>query len=886
MSTTARDEKSVALSQAFRLMVGAGGCQVPAYDRHDPLVLDYAGVCLVQRLADARQAARSDLVQGACAQAGTPEAAGAVTQLCDELEQRGLLIDAAQAVADVSPDPVTPQAFSALGHELPDMLVVNGPTMLSVSGRGFEAFGHDGELMARFNTEELMAFTAFARPLAWADAWQAHVQDCGGHALDENTFRLLATRLHAAGFLVSWSAEDEARARASDTGEVLASHSRVIDEAIAADVEQHEAAEKARVASGERPRVRVVPVMAYWLMPPVALGMLVASARAWQGGRLQAHYHFVPDWEARWPRLERYLDEPGVFLYSNYLWSHQNNLTFSKWIKQGNPRSINVHGGPDAPRYPRDVETYFRDNPHVDVVVHGEGEATLCDLLAALADRFDGEGPVDLSPLKHVPGLTFRLGEEIIRTAPREQIADLDSVPSPYLEGLFGAYENAATSVTLETNRGCPYGCTFCDWGSATLSKVRKFSLERIFAELEWCARNRVPSVGLADANFGMLARDVEIAEKVAELKREYGFPRAFGTNFAKNKIKYLKQIVSVLVKEGIITQGLLSLQSLDEQTLDVIDRSNIKTEKYDELAGQFREAGLPLAVDLMLGLPGATPQSFRNDLQGCIDREVTANIFPTQVLVNSPMNDPEYRKQHRIETGLLDGQGRRSWTDNGLGNAVVVSTATFTRDDYDQMLDLRRVFRLFENLGVMRQVSRFVRQETGIHEVDFIEHLRREVRACPETWPNLAFTLRGVPEIMVPPVSWSLLIGEVRRFLLEYYTIADDSALDTVLAVQHALLPSQGRQFPYRIALAHDYVAWHQAMVAAKDRGEREQWHQRVPRLHTYGPGTLEITDPNQVCTTALGSPLGMEFHGDWELSSPVSRVMPARHLQLEESA
>ena len=79
----------------------------------------------------------------------------------------------------------------------------------------------------------------------------------------------------------------------------------------------------------------------------------------------------------------------------------------------------------------------------------------------------------------------------------------------------------------LETNRGCPYGCTFCDWGSATQSRIRKFDLDRVFAELEWCATHKVHQVFLADANFGIFERDVEIAEKVAELKLEHGYPRA-----------------------------------------------------------------------------------------------------------------------------------------------------------------------------------------------------------------------------------------------------------------------------------------------------------------------------------------------------------------------
>lgn len=46
--------------------------------------------------------------------------------------------------------------------------------------------------------------------------------------------------------------------------------------------------------------------------------------------------------------------------------------------------------------------------------------------------------------------------------------------PSPYLTGEFDEIDPARwRSATIETNRGCPYGCTYCDWGSATLSRIR-----------------------------------------------------------------------------------------------------------------------------------------------------------------------------------------------------------------------------------------------------------------------------------------------------------------------------------------------------------------------------------------------------------------------------
>ena len=130
--------------------------------------------------------------------------------------------------------------------------------------------------------------------------------------------------------------------------------------------------------------------------------------------------------------------------------------------------------------------------------------------------------------LRDVPGLSFRDGDRVVHTGERDRITDLDVVPSPFLAGLFDVHAEARVAMAiLETNRGCPYGCTFCDWGSATQSRIRKFDLDRVYAELEWCATHKVHQVFLADANFGIFERDVDIAAKVAELKHRARLPDA-----------------------------------------------------------------------------------------------------------------------------------------------------------------------------------------------------------------------------------------------------------------------------------------------------------------------------------------------------------------------
>jgi hypothetical protein len=650
----------------------------------------------------------------------------------------------------------------------------------------------------------------------------------------------------------------------------------LLSDAINADVDARRQVEIRRRAETGIIRCNVVPVQHNGALVPLALGMLVAYAMEFEDGRLQDHFHFLPQWVIDEDRVRTLLEDgPAVFLFSNYDWSHDANLSISKLVKDLSPASVTVHGGPDTPKYPADVERYFANNPHVDVAVHGEGEVTCAEVLDALIGGVgrSHETAPDLGPLAGVAGLSFRGDDGPVATPNRDRISDLDTIPSPFLTGLFSAYDRStAFLAVIETNRGCPYGCTYCDWGSSTLSRIRKFSIERVAAELEWCAERGNDILLLADANFGIFERDVEIAKVVAELRGVHGSPKVFVTNYAKNTVKHLATIVSTMVDAGILAEGLLSLQTLDADTLTTVKRSNIKVKKYDELAVEFRRAGLPLYVDLMLGLPGSTVASFTNDLQECIDREVTGKVFPTQMLVNSPMNEPTHRAEQQIET---TGDAVKTAGIRGV-QPLVVASGSFTRADYERMKRLRRAYVLAENFGVLRQVMRFVRQESGQREIDFVANLLDVSTDEVHTWPVISYTLQSVPTLMAPPASWRLFVDEVRRYLVSRLHLPDDTALQTVLDVQHALLPAPGRAFPHTLSLSHDYAAWHSAMLEAKIAGYTDSWPDEIPPLREFGPASFEVTDPDQVCTQGLGFAMDfVDVYENWELGSPVRRAV-----------
>ena len=637
-------------------------------------------------------------------------------------------------------------------------------------------------------------------------------------------------------------------------------------------------AQRRNGSTDDMSRLAICPIVQDGQLPPLSLGMVLAFARQEHEQSLSDVVDFYPRWTLESAVSEMVDERTALYLFSDYVWSHDRNLAISRFVKDRSPTSLVIHGGPDAPTHQADAETYFARHPYVDIIVRGEGEHSFAELLDVLGQQWRSNRGFDLAALAAVAGLIVRVDSDaIVRTPDRERIADLDSIPSPFLTGLYDGHTEAGVSgyAIIETNRGCPYGCTYCDWGSATRSRIRKFDLDRVLDEIEWAGKSQVDGIFLADANFGIFARDVEIARKVAETKNRYGYPKVFSTNYAKNTVKHLKQIVQIVAAADVTTEGLLSLQTMDQPTLDTVRRSNIKTTKYDDLAREFRSAGLPLFVDLMMALPGSTLDSFRSDLQQCVDREVSAKVFNTAMLVNSPMNERSYRHEHQIVT-LTDPIPGRDASDR---QAFVVSSASFTREDFIEMTALRRAFRLFETFGVLRHLSRYVRHATGLDETRLFEQIVERTRAEPGRWPALYWTAVACIDVGMPPGSWAALIDDVRRFAIDECSVPDDSALATVLAVQHAHLPAPGRSFPQRLDLDHDFETWHRTMVDAKDRGHLRNWPDLVPPLGSLGPSSLEVCDPRAL-EFSLGPGASSGGFSHWEFDSPVARPMPLNLL------
>ncbi|GAG96507.1 unnamed protein product, partial [marine sediment metagenome] len=250
------------------------------------------------------------------------------------------------------------------------------------------------------------------------------------------------------------------------------------------------------------------------------------------------------------------------------------------------------------------------------------------------------------------------------------------------------------------------------------------------------------------------------------------------------------------------------------------------------------------------------------------IDRDIPARINHTTMLVNSPMNNPEYRTEHQIETGTALGPGKMP---------ILVSTKTYTRDDLEVMLNVRQLYILLDNFGVLRLCSRFMRQQTGMQEMDFYQKLL-DIAGRPQKqvqWPVLNTLVNWGQHLMTPVYSWALVLDELRLFLVQECGVPDDGALDSILMAQHALLPAHGRAYPYSVELSHDVVAWHTQMLAAKAAGHWRDWQMVVPPLSEFPAGRLDVNDKDGWVTDMLGCELELSSAGvNWDMDSGIGRA------------
>jgi radical SAM superfamily enzyme YgiQ (UPF0313 family) len=379
----------------------------------------------------------------------------------------------------------------------------------------------------------------------------------------------------------------------------------------------------------------------------------------------------------------RALRDADMVFFSLYSWNVQLSLTIAALLKQQRPDITLVMGGPQVPKRDRpwEVDAFLRAHPFVDLTVHGAGEAAFVDVL--LTPSRDG--------WEQLPGVSFTDGEVVVTTAPRTPLKDLNTIPSPYVSGVFDALMAANPDERWiglwETNRNCPFSCAFCGWGQLE-SKPVLWDLHHVYADVDWFARHRVEFIFCADANFGLLPRDLEIAKYVAAAKQKHGYPQRLSVQDTKNVKHRALAVRQILREAGLNTGVVISLQSVDPGTLKAIRRDNIKLDDFQSIQAAFAAEGIETMTDLILGLAGETYDSFVDGISNVVAGGQHHRIqYNNCVMVpDAEMSHRDYRKRYGIETVWTETVNIHGVVENGdvrERHEVVIATAAMPREDW-----------------------------------------------------------------------------------------------------------------------------------------------------------------------------------------------------------
>ncbi|MFJ1460946.1 B12-binding domain-containing radical SAM protein [Nocardia sp. N2S4-5] len=402
---------------------------------------------------------------------------------------------------------------------------------------------------------------------------------------------------------------------------------------------------------------------------------------------------------------------PEVIGFSNYVWNSNLSRAFARRIKQCFPETTVVFGGPHYPTVPVEQERFLREqlSGAVDFYIDREGERPFAELLRTLAEegsgavhgRIAGVHSIDPDGQAHLP-------------PPGPRLPSLEAIPSPYLAGMLDEFIDGQLIPTVQTNRGCPFSCTFCVEGTRYHLKVAKKPGDRVAAELRYIAERMVPLLAdgrgrnellITDSNFGMYPEDRATCEAIAACQTEFGWPRYVSVTTGKNRRDRVLDAVS-LVNGAMNLSG--AVQSLDSGVLANVQRANIDAEQLMQVALAAAERSTGAYSEVILGLPGDSKTAHFATLRRLVDAGfVRINMFQLSLLPGSDLCTDESRARHRMTTrfrAMPRCAGRYELLGDTVATVevdeVCVGLPEMPYDDYRQCRLMNLLIAVFFNDG------------------------------------------------------------------------------------------------------------------------------------------------------------------------------------------
>jgi radical SAM superfamily enzyme YgiQ (UPF0313 family) len=336
----------------------------------------------------------------------------------------------------------------------------------------------------------------------------------------------------------------------------------------------------------------------------LALGYLRAFAQA--DNRLAGRVAFqtldltvdIDPWWVAYRVLEL---EPDVIGLSATCWNARSVFEVCRIVKQARPQTLVVLGGPEVGPIAGAV---LESHGEVDVVVRGEGEATFAELMYAVTRG---------RRIERVEGVSMRTADgSVVSAEDRPLIANLDSIPSPYLTGVMTAVNGGAY---IETYRGCPHQCGYCFEGKG-YGRIRRFSDARVAEEIDVLANTSgVHSFSFIDPVFNLTLERLEwLAARLAPHAA-----RGLRLHTVEVDIERIDDVQADLLAAAGVVSVETGPQSIGADALATCRRA-FNAERFVRGVEALKRARIRVECDLIVGLPGDTVEDFFAGIEFCLD--------------------------------------------------------------------------------------------------------------------------------------------------------------------------------------------------------------------------------------------------------------------------
>ena len=422
---------------------------------------------------------------------------------------------------------------------------------------------------------------------------------------------------------------------------------------------------------------------------------------------------------------------PDILGLSNYCWNERIGYDIFKIAKDSNPNILTVSGGPNFPRDITSQQSFMSNHPEIMFYVPIEGEIGFSNIVERMLSVYSKGKNIEYIFERPIEGCISRKKDGTLQySSPIDRIRNLDEIPSPYTTGLLDRFFDSELNPMIQTNRGCPFSCTFCVDGADDVQQVNQFSIQRTEDELNYIG-TRIPKnknlLYISDLNFGMYPKDIQICDIISQIQQNYGYPQRIIVSTGKNK---KERIIDSIKRLHGALRFLIAVQSTDNTVLTNIKRDNISIDHMIALAPAIKNENLRTSSEVIVALPGDTYETNVNTIKHLLRAQIDdIQIYTLILFKGAELDTLQERKKWGFETKFRVLP--KDFTKLCSGKKVleieevVIATNTLSFDEYVKIRVLAFLLSV-TNIGIIYDAILKYIQQKKISVFELIERMSK----------------------------------------------------------------------------------------------------------------------------------------------------------------